>query len=122
MKSAVPMDGTFEWTASADLGILAVANYSLSHYYSLGNKIGEYIVAGLPIAVSNFPELRKVAIDDDLGVVFDQEDSKNISKAIVDILDPETYSQKKKNVMEKKDKYCWEYEENKLIELYSKIH
>ncbi len=121
LKSMVHADEVLFWASMADVGIHPLANTSLNNYYSLGNKIGEFIQAGLPFVVSDFPEMRKLAIDEDLGVVFNPEEPKDIVRAIKELLKPETYARKKQNVMDARQKYCWENEEKKLIDIYRNI-
>lgn len=95
---AVPLDVLINYTASADIGISPIQNICLNHYYSLPNKIGEYIMAGIPFAVSNFPEMRKLAIEENMGAVFDPEDCRSITNAVNELLDPKLYALKKENV------------------------
>lgn len=117
----VPPDQVVNIAACASIGIHPMLNVSLNNYYTLGNKIGDYIMAGLPIAVSDFPEMRKLAVDEDLGVVFDPESPKDIARAISELLDPETYDRMIDNVLVARKRYCWENEEKKLLELYSTL-
>jgi glycosyltransferase involved in cell wall biosynthesis len=62
---AVPPDRLLEYTAGADIGISLIENTSLSYYYSLPNKVFEYIACGVPVIVSDFPEM--AALVDSLG-------------------------------------------------------
>lgn len=54
--------------ASADYGLCFIENISLSDYYCLPNKLFEYAFAGLPILASNFPEIKRVIDQYNLGV------------------------------------------------------
>ena len=51
----------------ADVGICFVENVSLSDYYCLPNKLFEYAFAGLPILASDFPDIKSVINQYDLG-------------------------------------------------------
>lgn len=119
---AVPLDVLTRYIASADIGIHPIQNISLNHYYSLPNKLGEFIMAGIPFAVSDFPEMRKLATDENMGIVFDPENYKSITKAIHELLDPEVYALKRENVLKAKKKYSWEKESLKLIKLYEELN
>lgn len=116
---AVPLDVLINYTASADIGISPIQNICLNHYYSLPNKIGEYIMAGIPFAVSNFPEMRKLAIEENMGAVFDPEDCRSIASAVNELLDPKLYALKKENVLRARETYNWGKESLKLVGLYS---
>jgi glycosyltransferase involved in cell wall biosynthesis len=48
------------WTAGADLGLIPYENTCLNHWFCSPNKLWEYPVAGVPMLVSPFPELRAV--------------------------------------------------------------
>ena len=123
LLDAVPPDVLMSYTASADIGISSVQNICLSYYYSTPNKVWEYIMAGIPFAASDFPEMRKLAIDENMGVVFNPEDAKSIAEAINYLLDNrDMYNIKKENVlMLAKEKYNWEKESLKLIKLYAEL-
>lgn len=52
---------------SADYGLCLIENVSLSDYYCLPNKLFEYCFAGLPIIASDFPDIRSVIDEYNLG-------------------------------------------------------
>lgn len=54
---AVPPDRLADYTVGADVGLCLNEKVSLSYYYSLPNKVFEYIHAGVPIVSSDFPEM-----------------------------------------------------------------
>ena len=122
VKNAVPREKLIDYVSSADIGVIPSQSVGLSLYYSTPNKMYECISGGIPFAASNFPEYRKMAIDDDMGITFDEKNPKSIADAIVKILDPKTYQRKKRNIMKlRKEKYNWEKEKIKLIEIYKEI-
>lgn len=61
--SAAPRDELDLWTAGGTVGIVPYENTVLNHWFCSPNKLWEYPVAGVPLIVQPFPELRKV-IDD----------------------------------------------------------
>jgi len=110
------------YIAGANLGVAPIINTSLSYYYCLPNKLFEYIAAGIPVAASDFPELRKVVLGHELGAVFDPEDPKDIARAIDFILsDPERYQRMKENARKAARIYNWENESKKLLTLYAEL-
>jgi len=49
-----------QYTVSADVGLCLIENISLSYYYSLPNKLFEYLIANLPVIAYSLPEINKV--------------------------------------------------------------
>jgi len=118
----VPQKELLAWTASADVGVIPYRAVGLNNYYTLPNKLFEYIAAGIPVAASNFPELRKIVLGHQLGAVFNPEDPKDIARAIKYILsDPERYQRMKENARKAARIYNWENESKKLLALYAEL-
>ena len=57
--------------SSADLGFCLIENVSLSDYYSLPNKLFEYVNAGLYVISCDFPEIKSKLYKHKLGKTFD---------------------------------------------------
>ena len=47
-------------TPQAALGMVLMENLGLNYYYSLPNRVGDFVQAGVPILASDFPELHAV--------------------------------------------------------------
>jgi glycosyltransferase involved in cell wall biosynthesis len=116
----VEADQVTELIASADLGIIPVQSVTDNSYYGLGNKIFHYIAAGLPIAVSNQPERRKLVENYNIGIVFDEKDPRDIAMKIHAMLEnEEEYQLTRQRVREAYiSDLNWEKEAEKLINLY----
>jgi glycosyltransferase involved in cell wall biosynthesis len=56
----VPLEQLSAYTACADIGINLLENSGLNYYYSLPNRIFDYIRAGVPVLASDFPEIRRI--------------------------------------------------------------
>ncbi len=56
----VAPDDLLSVTASADVGLCLIEDVSLSYRYSLPNKLFEYLMAGVPVLGSHFPEITRV--------------------------------------------------------------
>ena len=77
------------------------------------------MAAGVPVAASAFPELKKIVEGYGIGVTFDPEDPKDIARAIKSILDDaKAQAQMRANAHEAAKIYNWKREEKKLIEIY----
>ncbi len=63
----VPQSELYEWTMSADLGVLILDPINLSKRLALANKIFEYMGAGIPILTTDLPENRRILDQCDCG-------------------------------------------------------
>lgn len=119
----VPLNELLSYTAAADVGVIQMLNTSLNNYYSMPNKVFEYMSVGLPVVSPDFPELKQLLKEVQCGVVFDPEDPEDIAQAIREILsDPQKAKKMGENGQRAFDKkYNWEVEEKKLIELYREL-
>lgn len=118
VKPDIVIDAIFQ----ADIGIAPIENICLSYYYTMPNKVFEYLLAGLPIAVSNFPEMSRLVFENEIGVVFNPEDPDDIASAIKSILDnPELFKKLKRNVKVFSENNHWDVEVVKLLKLYSSL-
>jgi glycosyltransferase involved in cell wall biosynthesis len=79
-------------TAAADVGVVLNHRTNLNNYLSLPNKIFEYVVAGLPVVASDFPDMAELVNGCGVGVTCDPEDPASIARAVEAVLrDPERY-------------------------------
>lgn len=70
------------YTASADIGLALIENLSKSYYYALPNKLFEYIMAGIPVIVSDLPQMKKIVNEYNAGFVLEKWDE----QALADLL------------------------------------
>lgn len=117
---AVPQKELLKYTSSADLGVIPYKPVSLNNYYTLPNKLFEYINAGIPIIASDLPELRRIIKGYDIGYLFDPYKSESIADAIKYVFsDKERYAAIKANTSKAASEYNWNKESKKLLECYS---
>ncbi len=116
----VPREKLLLYSRCADVGVIPIQKRCLSYYYALPNKIFECMAAGVPFAVSNFPDMRRFAIDEDMGVVFDPQNSGDIANAIRFLLnDRNMYERKRANIVKGVElRYNWSVIKRKLLALY----
>jgi glycosyltransferase involved in cell wall biosynthesis len=109
--------------ASADVGVMPTQNVDLSYYYGAGNKLFHYLAAGIPAAVSDHPEKRRIVETYGVGAVFDETDPRDIARTINSLLnDEETYramSQRAREVT--RETLNWSVESRKLLSLYDQL-
>ena len=110
---AVKHDEVVEITKSADVGLAMIEAVSLSDYYCLPNKLFEYAFSGLFILTSDFPDMKKVIQDFDLGVCSSL-DLESIKQKIIEI-----ETQDIKTSTKDISSLSWQYQAEKLIKAYN---
>jgi glycosyltransferase involved in cell wall biosynthesis len=122
-RSPVPPDQVSRYVASADIGLMPTQATKLSYYYGCGNKLFHYLMAGIPAAVSNHPEKRRVVETYDVGTIFDETNPKDIAQAINTVLDDEQrYQRMCRNARKAtREELNWQIEEQKLLHLYRSL-
>jgi glycosyltransferase involved in cell wall biosynthesis len=107
-------------TASADLGIAFDKNVSPNHYYSLPNKLFEYIHAGVPVISSDLPERKRIIEQYEVGVVLSDLEPQTVASAINSILEnDELLCWLKENCRAATQELNWENEEKVIQKIYS---
>jgi len=91
--------------------------------YRLPVKLFEYMAAGLPVIASDFPVWKGIVEGNNCGLTVNPLDPKEIAGAIEFLFDHPSEAKKmgengRKAVLEK---YNWEVESRKLLELYSRL-
>jgi glycosyltransferase involved in cell wall biosynthesis len=86
----VPPDVLVPFISTADVGVMPIQPSTLNHVLSTPNKLFECLAAGVPVVVSDLPEMRRIVLDDPdgpLGTVCDPTSPASIARAIRTILD-----------------------------------
>jgi len=118
---SVPMKELLAYTSSATIGCVLTVDNCLNHKYSLPNKFFEYAMAGLPILVSDLPEMRKLVEEYDCGVVCDSISPDGIVRGLSKLL-ARDLKKLGKNARKMAEAHSWEVQEKKLLSLYDKVH
>jgi glycosyltransferase involved in cell wall biosynthesis len=115
----VPPDEVVPTASQADAGMVLFQNTCLSYYYSLPTKLFECIHAGLPVIVSDFPEMARVVREYDIGLACDPADPAAIADAVRELFsDPVHYEQMRQNTRAAAREFSWESEGGKLVKIY----
>lgn len=113
---AVPTNELLEYTAGADVGISLIEYVCLSYYYSLPNKVFEYLMSGVPVIVSDFPEMARLVHDTGCGWTSPVDTSHFIE--LVNSLTRQEVEMRRDAVTRASESFSWQNEEAKLIDVY----
>lgn len=117
----VPNDKLIHYTAGVDVGMCCIRNSSLSYYWSLPNKLFEYIMAGVPVVASDFPEMGGFVRSEAVGEVCNPDDPADIAAAVRRILDdPERLARLRVRTREVARRHNWAREEALLLSAYER--
>jgi glycosyltransferase involved in cell wall biosynthesis len=112
-------DKLFDYTVQADLGISLEEDLGLNYRFALPNKVFDYIQAGVPLLVSDLPELKSLVLQYDVGAINNSKTSAELGVLFNHILGDEAKIQAwKLNLKKAAAELCWENEEQKLVNLY----
>jgi len=109
----VPMEQLVDMARRADVGIVSYLPMNLCNYLASPNKLFEYIQAGIPIAASDMPFIRKVVRRNDLGQLFDPADPLSTAHAINEVTRAEDLKRHRGNFSLIAKKYSWDNESQK---------
>ena len=113
----LPKAELMHYTFNADLGITIDKNTNLNYFYSLPNKIFDYIHAELPILASRLPEIETIILRYNIGTFIENHEPKHIAQKINEILSSVEYAEHKNNTKKVIHDLNWQNEKLKLIEV-----
>lgn len=119
-KPAVSPQILLEYTATANYGISFIEDSCLNYRYCLPNKMFEYIMAGIPILVSNLVEMKKIVQQYDLGVVAKTNTSVDFLDAVKKIKE-KNHNLLSNNLDQARKIFTWEAQEKILLQTYKEL-
>ena len=117
---AVSPEVLLDYTSSADFGISTIEDGCLSYRYCLPNKMFEYLMAEIPVIVSNLYEMRKLVNRYKIGVVAKENSPKGLKEAIKEAMSLDR-NELLENIKKVKKIYNWEEQEKILLEVYKML-
>ena len=116
---AVSPNDVLTYTQCADIGICLIENVCLSYYLSLPNKLFEYIMAGIPVISSNFPEMNRIINESQAGWTI--EPKEDLLYNFVQEISLDKISAKRMHTINYRQTIGWHQEEKSILEVYRKL-
>lgn len=121
-KGRVSPDVLWKETEKAYVGINLLENKGLNYYWSLPNKLFDYIQAGVPQVMMNFPEQAALNEQKPFGIAIDDLEEDTIIRAVSELFNnSELYMQLQNNCVALSSQLTWENERKTLLKLYDKL-
>ncbi|MFC4428446.1 glycosyltransferase [Citricoccus alkalitolerans] len=121
-RPAVAFDVLGEYVGAADVGLVTIPAATESYYLMLPNKLFENIQAGTPVVASDFPEVRAIVSEFDIGLLVDPLDLDQINEALDKLQSDATLRRRMSlNANRAKSVLCWERERESLAKAYAEL-
>jgi glycosyltransferase involved in cell wall biosynthesis len=79
----VPQRELLQHTAGCDVGLSLIDNICDNNYYALPNKLFEYVMAGLPVIVTELPQMKAVVEDYRIGAVVPERNPQAVANVLL---------------------------------------
>lgn len=115
----LPIQELKKVTRKANLGISLEEDLGLNYRFALPNKLFDYIQAGVPVLVSNLPEMKRIVEHYQIGLVADSHQRKELAEKMKEALfNQEKVWEWKRNLVISAAELCWEKQEKILQDIY----
>ncbi|HEX3293588.1 MAG TPA: glycosyltransferase family 4 protein [Solirubrobacterales bacterium] len=117
----VALSELLSYTTQADVGVSLLQDSCDNHRLALPNKLFEYLAAGLPVVVSNLPEMRRLVIERQVGWVTDPGDPADIARVLLDATGARGDESLENRVRVAAAELNWSLERARLTDLYASL-
>jgi glycosyltransferase involved in cell wall biosynthesis len=117
----VALTSLLSYTTQADVGVSLLQDSCENHRLALPNKLFEYLAAGLPVVVSDLPEMRRLVDERQVGWVTDPGDPAEIARALSEATGARDDESLENRVRVAASELNWQREHVRLTDLYAKL-
>ena len=112
---AVAQKELMDYAADADIGIIPFRKEN-THVYGCPGKMFEFMAAGLPLVVSDTPDMREMVLTHRLGEVFKAGDPADLARALRPLVESPEYRRQcaANSLQSHQSTFCWEEQSRKL--------
>jgi glycosyltransferase involved in cell wall biosynthesis len=121
---AVPIADLPNWICDADMGIIAFQPVDYNNVLGTPNKLFEYMEAGVPMIVSDFPEMRRIVTETGAGIARDTSTPALLAAAIDELLaesPDEKATRRRRARTAAEGTYNWAVQSQQLLGVYERL-
>ena len=124
-KSWVPFEESLVYVKNADIGLVMFQPGYFNHVHALPHKLFDYMASGLPVIAPDFAiEISNIILDSKCGLLVDSSNYLELKNAL------ESFIKKPSKIIEMgengkraiKEKYNWDIEGNRLVNMYREFN
>jgi|SRR5215207_3222174 len=116
---AVPPGAVLESLRGATAGLALIQPTCLSYELSLPNKVFEYVLAGVPVLVSDLPVMGAFVDEQGVGLLARPDDASDVAAKLAELMRPERNRELRAGVVEAAAGLSWERESDLLGGTYT---
>ena len=121
MIPRLPRASLLQYTSVCDMGLSIDKNTNLNYYYSLPNKLFDYIHAGIPVLASRMVEIEHIVNEYQVGEFIDSHHPDHIASRIRQLLQSPRLAHYKSNCIAASGQLSWQSEKLKLAGLINAV-
>lgn len=111
----VPFEELHNFHKNVFVGIALHENLGLNYFHSLPNRLFDYLQAGIPVLVSNFPDMAEFVNTNKTGLVIDSIQPEEIAKSIKEACENQELRKKwQQTIPLAAQKFTWENEKEAM--------
>jgi glycosyltransferase involved in cell wall biosynthesis len=122
-EDPVPLAEVVTRGAEADIGVIPYKPTGINNLLSSPNKLFEYMMAGLAVAASDLPELRRIITAEDAGELFHPTRPTSIADALhrLTLHEGRLETCRRNARRASLERYNWESQSRALLDLYARV-
>jgi len=113
---AVPFEELYKYQENALVGICIHEDLGLNYYYSLPNRLFDFMQAGIPVLASEFPDMAEIVRDYETGLIINTLEPEKVAEALKEVCENASLRQKwQKTIPRAAERFTWN-NEKKIME------
>jgi glycosyltransferase involved in cell wall biosynthesis len=121
-KGYIPPAELVNYTINAWIGVTLFEDTALTHRLSLANRFFDYMHSGVPQLCIKYPEYERINAEYEVAHLVANPTPENVAEGLNKMLNDEAYYDRlQQNCLKAREKYCWQEEEKKLLDIYKQL-